>query len=83
MMFAHEHPQIVYKIISPDSLRYPLPKNIPLIHFYAIDTKADKNVIPKNTNSILIKGVKHIDLCDRGSAYIKEEINRLLSAFLK
>lgn len=48
MMFASKYSDRVYKIISLDSLRYPFIKNIPILHFIATDTKADKGIVPSN-----------------------------------
>lgn len=86
MMFADKYSTNVSKIISLDSLRYPFPidKNIQILHFGANDTKADEGVIPTTgVKTFIIKDVKHIDLCDRGSARIKGEVLELLSKFLQ
>ena len=45
MMFAYKNPKVVSKVISLDSLRYPFPVNIPVLHFGASDTIADKRVV--------------------------------------
>jgi hypothetical protein len=44
---------------------------------------ADPGVIPgKGVETILIESAKHIDLCDRGSSQIKDEIQKSIIKFL-
>ena len=86
MMFASCHPDLVRKIISLDSLRYPFPadKGVPILYFGSNDRKADPGVIPdKGVGKIIIEGVKHIDLCDRGGPRINEEILKSITHFLE
>ena len=85
MMFTDRYTEKVNKVISLDSLRYPFPsdKGVPILHFGANDTKADPGVIPgKGVETILIESAKHIDLCDRGSSQIKDEIQKSIIKFL-
>lgn len=78
MMFANVYPEMVSKIISLDSRRYPFPRNpdIEILRFGASDDDPDEGVVPESTQAIYVKGARHIDLCDRGSKSIKEEIQK-------
>ncbi|MFN7038497.1 MAG: alpha/beta fold hydrolase [Alphaproteobacteria bacterium] len=83
MMLADTYPKIVAKIISLDSLRYPFPGGIPILRFGAVDTKPDEGVVPiTGIDIVYIKDAKHIDLCDRGSELIKDEIQKSIIQFL-
>lgn len=85
MMFATRHPDTVSKVISLDSLRYPFPtgKGSQILRFSAIDTKPDEGVVPTTGVDIIsIQDAKHIDLCDRGSKRIKDEIQKSIIQFL-
>lgn len=92
MLFASNHPQLVEKIISLDSLRMPFPRTgqIPILSLRGNDTKADEGVLPPEAllkqlaiTIILLPEAKHIDLCDRGSSLIKQQINDLILKFLR
>jgi predicted esterase len=85
MMFATVHPEIVSKVISLDSRRYPFPRNngLDILRFGAIDDEPDEGVVPNTgIQEIYVKGALHIDLCDRGSAEIKDKIQKLIIQFL-
>lgn len=85
MMFASKYPNLVSKVISLDSLRYPFPtnKNIKILSFRANDTKADDGVLSKiGATLITLKDAKHIDMCDRGPAQVKEEIVDSILSFV-
>ncbi len=85
MMFADFYPEMVSKIISLDSLRYPFPtgREIPILRLGATDTHPDDGVVPgQNVEVILVEDVKHIDLCDRGSPFFKAEILKSIVKFL-
>ncbi len=84
MMFATHNPEMVSKIISLDSRRHPFPqnKNIEILRFGAIDDEPDEGVVPEGTKVIYVKEARHIDLCDRGSQIIKEEIQKQIIQFL-
>jgi pimeloyl-ACP methyl ester carboxylesterase len=91
MLFASEYPQLVSQVISLDSLRMPFPKNknIKILTLRAIDTEADYGVLPDKIEQekfgvqvIMLKNVRHIDLCDRGSSNIKNEISNDILKFL-
>ena len=85
MMFATMNPERVSKIISLDSRRYPFPRNtnIGILRFGAIDDEPDEGVVPDDgVQVIYAKEARHIDLCDRGSPNIKEEIQESIIEFL-
>ena len=84
MMFATLNPERVSKIISLDSRRYPFPRNtdIGILRFGAIDDEPDEGVVPEGAQVIYVQGARHIDLCDRGSLSIKEEIQKSIIQFL-
>ena len=91
MLFASEHPQLVKKLISLDSLRMPFPRSgiSPILSVRANDTRADKGVLPNNEEAkhlgiviIKLENAKHIDLCDRGSEETHKKINQLTLKFL-
>ena len=91
MLFAREHPQLVKKLISLDSLRMPFPRNgiSPILSLRANDTQADAGVLPNDKEAkhlgitiIKLENSKHIDLCDRGSEKTHKKINQLTLKFL-
>lgn len=86
MMFATLHPAMVSKIISLDSRRYPFPRNsdIEILRFGASDDEPDAGVVPDfGIQVIYVKEARHIDLCDRGSPEIKDEIQKSIIQFLE
>ncbi|WP_051555188.1 alpha/beta fold hydrolase [Legionella fairfieldensis] len=91
MLFAKEHPQLVKKLISLDSLRMPFPRNgiSPILSLRANDTQADAGVLPSDKEArhigiviIKLENSKHIDLCDRGDEKTHKKINQLTLKFL-
>jgi pimeloyl-ACP methyl ester carboxylesterase len=85
MMFATLHPEIVSKVISLDSRRYPFPRNpkLDILRFGATDDEPDEGVVPESgVGVIYVKGARHIDLCDRGNPEIKDEIQKSIIQFL-
>jgi len=85
MLFTSLHPELVEKVISLDSLRMPFPikDHIPILSLRAIDTKADKDVIPEIGAIIIeLKNTKHIDMCDSGPEEVKKEIMFFINNFL-
>lgn len=86
MMFAEVHPELVEKLISLDSLRYPFPikNHIPILALRANDTQADDGVLPKSVATIVpLENAKHIDLCDRGPSEVKQKIIDLVEKFIE
>ena len=51
MRLAQNHPEVVSKIISLDSRRYPFPRNsnIEILRFGAIDDHPNQGVVPQGT----------------------------------
>lgn len=85
MMFATFYPDRLSKIISLDSRRYPFPRNpkLEILRFGASDDEPDEGVVPESgVQVIYVKGARHIDLCDRGSPEIKNEIKKSIIQFL-
>jgi predicted dienelactone hydrolase len=85
MMLAQTHPDMVSKAISLDSRRYPFPRNpkLEILRFAAIDDEPDEGVVPESgVQVIYVQSACHIDLCDRGSSQIKDEIQKSIIKFL-
>lgn len=85
MMMAQLYPDRLSKIISLDSRRYPFPRNkgLDILRFGAIDDEPDEGVVPESgVQVIYVKGARHIDLSDRGSPEIKDEIQKSIIKFL-
>jgi predicted esterase len=85
MKFGSLYPDRVSKIISLDSRRYPFPRNprLEILRFGAIDGEPDEGVVPESgVQVIFVKGARHIDLSDRGSPEIKDEIQKSIIQFL-
>lgn len=86
MMMAQTHPEMVSKVISLDSRRYPFPRNpkLEILRFGAIDDEPDEGIVPESGVQIIyVKGARHIDLCDLGSSQIKDEIQKSIIQFLR
>jgi len=85
MLFAEKHPEMVYKVISLDSLRYPFPvnKNVAILSIRANDTKADPGVLPKSgANIVDLPEAKHIELSDRGPEEVRAKTLTIINEFL-
>jgi hypothetical protein len=85
MMFTKAHPELVEKVISLDSLRYPFPirTHTPILSLRANDTQADDGVLPKSGATIIpLEAAKHIELCDRGPSEVKQQIIDFVSKFM-
>jgi pimeloyl-ACP methyl ester carboxylesterase len=85
MMLAQTHPEMVSKIISLDSRRYPFPRNpkLEILRFGAIDDEPDEGVVPESgVQVIYVQSACHIDLSDRGSPEMKDEIQKSIIKFL-
>lgn len=86
MMMAQFYPDRLSKVISLDSRRYPFPRNpkLEILRFGAIDDEPDEGVVPQSSVQVIyVKGARHIDLCDRGSPEIKDEIKKSIIKFLR
>ncbi|ETZ04930.1 alpha/beta fold hydrolase [Holospora undulata] len=80
MMFATLYPDRLSKIISLDSRRYPFPRNpkLEILRFGASDDEPNEGGVPESgVQVIYVKGARHINLSDRGSSKIKDEIQKL------
>ena len=124
MLFTSLHPELVSRVISLDSLRFPFSINmqvepinkidsngnvvdelgakpneagelqkkilkahrdkVHILTLRATDTEADEGVLPESGAAIItIKNAKHMDMCDRGSEEVKQEIMARISEFLE
>jgi hypothetical protein len=86
MLFASLHTGLVAKVIFLDSLRHPFPtvNRIPILSLRGNDKKADEGVPPESGATIItLKSAKHVEMCDRGPEKVKQEINEVISKFLK
>ncbi len=92
MLFASKHPEKVQQAISLDSLRMRFPRTgkLPILTLRAKDTQADPEVLPQEKDQkkakitiVPMKDAKHIDLCDRGSETIRQEMNEIILKFLR
>jgi dienelactone hydrolase len=86
MMFADLYPQKTAKVISIDSLRYPMPvkHSLPILTLRATDTKADEGVLPlTGAKIVIIKNAKHNDMYDAATDQVKTDILNEISYFLK
>jgi pimeloyl-ACP methyl ester carboxylesterase len=83
MMFASKYKQSVAKVVSLDSLRYPFPAGVPVLHFAAEDTKADEGAVPaQGVRTVKISGAKHMDFYDPGNSRVKQETVKEIIQFL-
>jgi dienelactone hydrolase len=91
ILFAKNYPNSVKAVISLDSLRVPFPRDgkIPILSIRANNTKSDPAVLPdkkdwKKLHMMIVNlnDAKHIDLSDRGSPVIQQEINSIIEHFL-
>jgi hypothetical protein len=87
--FAHEHPDLVTRIVTLDNLRVPLVSAgfAKVLSFRSKDEhfKADPGVVPsKSTDDmdIVRTDAQHTDMSDRGPDTLKEKIQADLDRFL-
>jgi hypothetical protein len=93
MYVAHQHPELVSKVITLDNLRVPfvLSDKMKILSFRSKDPnfKTDPGVLPTpaqaKTDSIDIinTGALHTQLSDRGPDSVKEKIQATLDKFLR
>jgi hypothetical protein len=79
-----DHDKIYF--VHPVFHKIPVPRNpkLEILRFGAIDDEPDEGVVPESgVGVIYVKGARHIDLCDRGSSQIKDEIKKLIIQFLR
>jgi hypothetical protein len=92
MYFAHQHPELVSKVVTLDNLRVPfvLSDRMKILSFRSKDPnfKTDPGVLPSPEAArargvdIVNTGALHTELSDRGPASVKEKIQATLDKFL-
>src|SRR5579871_5983800 len=92
MYFAHQHPELVSKVVTLDNLRVPfvLSDKLKILSFRSKDPqfKTDPGVLPSPSRAeqegidIVNTGALHTDLSDRGPDSVKERIQATLNNFL-
>src|ERR1700758_1182742 len=92
MYVAHQHPELVSKVITLDNLRVPfvLSKHLKILSFRSKDPnfKTDAGVLPSPAQTkaggidIINTGALHTQLSDRGPDALKERIQSTLNKFL-
>ena len=93
MYVAHQHPELVSKVITLDNLRVPfvLSKHLKILSFRSKDPnfKTDAGVLPSAAQAnkaggidIINTGALHTELSDRGPDSVKERIQATLDKFL-
>jgi pimeloyl-ACP methyl ester carboxylesterase len=89
VFFAHEHPEMVTRIVTLDNLRVPLVSAgfAKILSFRSHDEhfKADPGVVPQKPPSdmdIVRTQAQHTDMSDRGPDDVKELIQADLDKFL-
>jgi hypothetical protein len=92
MYVAHQHPELVSKVITLDNLRVPfvLSDRMKILSFRSKDPnfKTDAGVLPppgqaKGGIDIVNTGALHTELSDRGPDTVKEKIQATLDKFLQ
>src|SRR5215475_6279115 len=93
MYVAHQHPELVSKVITLDNLRVPfdLSHKLKILSFRSKDPnfKTDAGVLPsaaqakKGGIDIINIGALHTELSDRGPDSVKEKIQATLDKFLQ
>jgi hypothetical protein len=93
MYVAHQHPELVSKVITLDNLRVPfvLSDHMKILSFRSKDPNfvTDPGVLPTPDQAkrrgidIVNTGAQHIELSDRGPDSVKEKIQATLDQFLR
>jgi hypothetical protein len=93
MYVAHQHPELVSKVITLDNLRVPfvLSDKMKILSFRSKDPnfKTDPGVLPTPAQAktdgidIINTGALHTQLSDRGPDSVKEKIQATLDKFLR
>ncbi|MCO4294682.1 hypothetical protein NF867_17605 [Solitalea sp. MAHUQ-68] len=90
MLMASEHPEMIWKVISLDNRRMPIPrvKQPQILSFRSIDMPADPGVLPTDKEQkdlgiqiISLKNTKHNDMWDGGTKEQKQEIISYIDFF--
>jgi hypothetical protein len=93
MYVAHQHPELVSKVITLDNLRVPfvLSDHMKILSFRSKDPNfvTDPGVLPTPDQAkrrgidIINTGAQHTELSDRGPDSVKEKIQATLDQFLR
>ena len=93
MYVAHQHPELVSKVITLDNLRVPfvLSDNLKILSFRSRDPHfvTDPGVLPSPEEArargidIIDTGAQHTELSDRGPDAVKARIQETLDRFLR
>jgi hypothetical protein len=92
MLFAHQHPKLVQKVISLDNRRMPLPrsKEVQVLTLRSNDQVADDGVLPTPAEQqqfgiqiVQMANLTHNDIWDGASEIKKQEVNAVINKFLK
>src|SRR6201996_1250305 len=93
MYVAHQHPELVSKVITLDNLRVPfvLSNSMKILSFRSKDPqfKTDPGVLPSASQAktdgidIIHTGAQHNEMSDRGPDAVKEKIQATLDKFLR
>ena len=93
MYVAHQHPELVSKVITLDNLRVPLvlSDHLKILSFRSKDPNfvTDPGVLPTPEQArlrgidIVNTGAQHTELSDRGPDSVKEKIQATLDQFLR
>lgn len=93
MYVAHQHPEIVSKVITLDNLRVPfvLSDNMKILSFRSKDPhfQTDSGVLPTPEEAkargidIVHTGAQHNEMSDRGPDAVKQKIQETLDRFLR
>ncbi|MGY2937611.1 pimeloyl-ACP methyl ester carboxylesterase [Bradyrhizobium sp. GM6.1] len=93
MYVAHQHPELVSKVITLDNLRVPfvLSDNMKILSFRSKDPHfvTDPGVLPTPEEAkargidIIHTGAQHTEMSDRGPDAVKEKIQATLDRFLR
>lgn len=92
MYVAHQHPELVSKVITLDNLRVPfvLSDHLKILSFRSQDPHfvTDPGVLPTSEEAkargidIVHTGAQHTEMSDRGPNSVKEKIQETLDRFL-
>ena len=93
MYVAHQHPELVSKVITLDNLRVPfvVSENMKILSFRSRDPHfvTDPGVLPTAEEAkargidIVHTGAQHTEMSDRGPDAVKEKIQETLDRFLR
>jgi predicted dienelactone hydrolase len=90
VLFAHQHPKLIARVITLDHRRMPFPNNksLKMYSLRSNDQIADEGVLPTETDSLMVtivslKNTKHGEMSDSGTEEQKKEITDFVVQFLK